>query len=86
MQHLSQKYSNILKVAKEEEDNILKGFIKKIPHSELYANVTIQVRRDLYSCICEYILEMRMGKTKVLNEIFMLGMNEFINKYSNKKE
>lgn len=81
MKELLEQYNAILlKIEKEQKEN-LSGFRKKQPQSEIYANVTIQVRRDMYTAINDYMVEMQLGKTKVLNEIFSLGINEFIKKF-----
>jgi hypothetical protein len=79
---LTQNYNAILQRIAQEEAEIMSGFKKKLPQSEIYCNATIQVRRDLYGIINNYILDGRFGKTKVLNEIFQLGMDAFIKKYT----
>lgn len=86
MQNLITSYNAIIKRIADDEADILNGFKKRAAQSETHANATIQVRRDIYAIINEYILDSRLGKTKVLNEIFMLGANEFIKKYSNKNK
>lgn len=82
MQNLITSYNGILKKIADEESEVLSGFRKRPSQADVYANATIQVRRDLYALLNEYIVDMRLGKTKILNEIFMLGINAFINKYS----
>lgn len=86
MQNLITSYNSIIKKIADDEAEIMSGLMKRPPQSDIYANATIQVRRDIYGVINEYILDKRLGKTKVLNEIFMLGIQEFIKKYSKSKD
>lgn len=82
MKILAEKYDSILKTIQEEESDILKGFKKREPQSKINCNPTIQVRRDIYEILNDYIKDSNLGKTKVLNEIFNLGIGEFIKKYN----
>jgi hypothetical protein len=85
LEALSQNYNAIQQKIAQEESEVMAGFRKRPPQSEIYCNATIQVRRDYYAAINEYILDARLGKTKVLNEIFQLGMDSFIKKYGKKQ-
>jgi len=81
MNKLVTEYIRISKVIEEENYNVMAGFMKRPPQAEIYCNPTIQVRRDLYKAICDFITEAGLAKTKVLNEIFHLGVEAFIKKY-----
>ena len=83
-QSLQNNYNLILQKIQDEHMEYIEGFRKRQPQSEIYANVTVQIRRDLYASICDFIKDMNAGKTKMLNEIFMLGVNEFISKHGRK--
>jgi hypothetical protein len=85
MKILVEEVSNIQKRIAEEENEILSGFRKKPSQFETYANATVHVRRDLYGAIDSYIKSSGLIKSKVLNEIFMSGIDVFINKYTKKK-
>ena len=82
MDKLIMEHIKISKTIEKENYNVMAGFMKRPPQSETYCNPTIQVRRDLYKAICDYIRDAGLAKTRVLNEIFHLGVEAFIKKYN----